>query len=72
MEEQGVGAGGGTDTGMPQLPKGWVLGLVNLQHSEWLGREREKQRERERERVSPEQSQGMSSSIVTTLLLQAA
>ena len=49
MEEQGVGAGGGTDTGMPQLPKGWVLGLVNLQHSEWLGREREKQRERERE-----------------------
>ena len=70
MEEQGVGAGGGTDTGMPQLPKGWVLGLVNLQHSEWLGRERET--ERERERVSPEQSQGMSSSIVTTLLLQAA
>ena len=68
MEEQGVGAGGGTDTGMPQLPKGWVLGLVNLQHSEWLGRERET----ERERVSPEQSQGMSSSIVTTLLLQAA
>ena len=45
MEEQGVGAGGGTDTGMPQLPKGWVLGLVNLQHSEWLGRERETERE---------------------------